>query len=103
MEIDEATYQEWRSAWLKQILLAGERTAIVLNDILDASGASKLSDGSKVKTKADEEAEKQRIEEEKDRKERHKNDPAFQSRPSSSSSPVNAFRNFLTNLFIAAV
>lgn len=102
IEIDESAYQQWRTAWLRQILLAGERTAIVLNDILDASGASKLSEGSKVKTKAEEEAEKQRIEEEKERKERHKKDPAFQAKSSSSYTP-NAFQNFLTNLGIAVV
>jgi len=101
IEIDEAAYQEWRTAWLRQILLAGERTAVVLNDILDASGASKLSEGSTVKTKADEEAEKQLIQEEKERKERHKSDPAFQAKPSSSYTP-NAFQSFLTNLVIAA-
>ncbi|CAJ1357102.1 unnamed protein product [Effrenium voratum] len=53
-EIDEAAYQEWRHLWLRQILIAGERTAIVLNDILDSKGAAKLATGSKVQTKAEE-------------------------------------------------
>mmetsp|Transcript_63259 Transcript_63259/g.119733 ORF Transcript_63259/g.119733 Transcript_63259/m.119733 type:complete len:407 (+) Transcript_63259:100-1320(+) len=68
VELDEAAYQAWKEKWLRQILLAGERTAVVLNDILDSSGAAKLSQGSKVHTKADEEAEKQKAEIAKERK-----------------------------------
>mmetsp|Transcript_42561 Transcript_42561/g.112310 ORF Transcript_42561/g.112310 Transcript_42561/m.112310 type:complete len:397 (-) Transcript_42561:43-1233(-) len=58
--IDDAAYRELRAAFLRQILLAGERTAIVLNDILENKGASKLTLGSGLKTKADEEEEKQK-------------------------------------------
>jgi len=51
--IDDSAYMAWRQKWLRLILLAGERTAIVLNDILDAGGAQKLHKGTKVHTHAD--------------------------------------------------
>jgi hypothetical protein len=60
--IDRNAYQAWRQAWLNQLLIAGERTAIVLNDILDAAEAKKLSAGAGVKTNADEEKAKEEAE-----------------------------------------
>jgi len=103
VEIDEATFQDWRSIWLRQILLAGERTAVVLNDILDAKGAKKLSEGTKIHTKADEAAEEQRKKDEKERKEWQAKDPNFNRKPTNAYVPINAWGNFLTNLMIAAV
>lgn len=97
VEIDEAAYQEWKTAWLRQILLAGERTAIVLNDILDAASASKLTDGTKIHTKADEAAEKEKEEWEKERKA----NPVKNIAPSHVSTSGSSFSNFMTNLFIA--
>lgn len=67
VQLDEAGYQVWKEAWLRQLLVAGERTAIVLNDILDAGGAAKLHQGSSVKTKADEEKARQQLEWAKER------------------------------------
>merc|ERR1711879_475651 len=73
--IDMNAYSEWRQAWLRQILIAGARTAIVLNDILDAKQASKLHEGSKVKTKADQEMEEQKKEWAKEREKINANAP----------------------------
>lgn len=61
VDIDDAAYRAWRGAWLKQILLAGARTAIVLNDILDASGAARLERRSGVSTRADEAKEAENV------------------------------------------
>jgi hypothetical protein len=101
--IDEAAYQEWRSAWLRQILLAGERTAVVLNDILDASGAAKLSEGSQVKTKADEEKRLEDEQFEKERQERRKNAPASLPSKQVVAQQGSSFSNFITNLCIAVI
>lgn len=98
VEIDEAAYQEWRQLWLKQVLIAGERTAIVMNDILDAKGAAKLSKGGKVQTKADDEKAKEQAEWEKDRQQRRK-----EERKSRTSVPFINPSVFFTNLCIAAV
>lgn len=95
--IDDAAYQVWREAWLRQILIAGERTAIVLNDILDAGGASKLQEGTQVKTKADQEKEKQKKEWDKER------DQILKAERAARGSPHVNFGVFFTNLSIAAV
>merc|ERR1739848_838388 len=100
VEIDEGTYQEWRSAWLRQILWAGERTAIILNDILDDKGAKKLSEGSKIHTKADDKAEEQSKIDEAERKEWQKNSPVYQAKKGAD---PNAMQNFLSNLMIAVI
>merc|ERR1712039_697468 len=95
--IDENAYQVWREQWLRQILLAGERTAIVLNDILDAGGAAKLSEGSKVQTNADVEKEKEMKEWDKERDRLRRLERAARG---------NAHVNLpvlMTNLSIAAV
>lgn len=99
VEIDDAAYQVWREMWLKQILIAGERTAVVLNDILDAGGASKLHQGSGVQTKADVEKAKEKAEWEKERKEHRAKDSAG----SRKGQPQMNWNAFLTNLGIAAV
>lgn len=62
VEIDQHAYQMVKDKWLRQLLVAGARTAIVLNDILDAKGAAKLKEGSTVQTDAD----KAKAEEEKE-------------------------------------
>lgn len=95
VEIGEDAYQEWRQLWLRQILIAGERTAIVLNDILDNKGATRLATGSKVQTKADEERKKEEAEWEKERVQRQK-----ERRSRTSSSFINPSA-FITNLIIA--
>mmetsp|Transcript_45513 Transcript_45513/g.131845 ORF Transcript_45513/g.131845 Transcript_45513/m.131845 type:complete len:420 (+) Transcript_45513:106-1365(+) len=95
--IDDAAYQAWREAWLRQLLIAGERTAIVLNDILDAGGAAKLHEGTSVKTKADDEKEKEKKQWEKERNEIRKSERAARG------SPHINFSVLLTNLSIAAV
>jgi len=95
--IDDAAYQVWRQAWLRQLLIAGERTAIVLNDILDAGGAAKLHEGTGVKTKADDEKEKQKKEWDKER------DEILKAEKVARGSPHVNFSVFLTNLSIAAV
>merc|ERR1719408_928222 len=74
VEISQEAYQIWKQSWLRLVLLAGARTAIVLNDILDAKGASKLSDGTKMKTKADIEEEKQKAEWAKEAKQRRRSE-----------------------------
>lgn len=94
--IDEQAYQAWRELWLRQILLAGERTAIVLNDILDSEAAKKLTEGTGVKTNADEEKEKQKAEWAKE----------FEANPIASQK--RSFSSFnmgilMTNMCIAAV
>ncbi|CAE7218653.1 ENDO2 [Symbiodinium pilosum] len=96
VEIDEAAYQEWRHLWLRQILIAGERTAIVLNDILDNKGAARLATGSKVHTKADEEKAKEQAAWEQERLKRQREER--RTRTSGSLINVGAF---LTNLFVA--
>ncbi|CAK9020241.1 unnamed protein product [Durusdinium trenchii] len=97
VEIDEAAYQEWRHLWLRQILIAGERTAIVLNDILDNKGATRLATGSKVHTKADEEKAKEQAEWDKERIQRQR-----ERRSRTSASFINPSA-FLTNLAIGAI
>jgi len=97
-EIDEGAYHAWKESWLKQILIAGERTAIVLNDILDASGASKLGQGSGVNTKADQEKKAQEAEWEKERVARRAAERAARGFLPSMSASV-----FATNLGIACV
>jgi len=101
-EISDHSYQVWREAWLRQLLLAGERTAIVLNDILDAAGAAKLNQGTGVKTGVDEERAKESAEIEKARAERMKKEKKT-SRGSKTIQPPWNFSNFLTNLGIAVV
>jgi len=99
IHIDEAAYQAWNQAWLRQLLLAGERTAIVLNDILDASGAKKLSNKAAVHTKADEEKEAEYRKIDEDRK----NNPAMAAH-NTKLSPVRFNPSvLLTNLAIATV
>lgn len=95
---NEDGYHAWRELWLKQILIAGERTAIVLNDILDAKGASRLHDGSGVKTSADQEREKEQVEWDKARAERRKTEKS-----SSSIRPRFNPDVLLKNLIIAAI
>jgi len=65
--IDRNAYQAMKQNWLNQLLIAGERTAIVLNDILDAAEAKKLSARGGVVTNADEEKKKQEAEWAKER------------------------------------
>merc|ERR1711920_320281 len=95
--IDENAYQVWREQWLRQVLLAGERTAIVLNDILDAGGAAKIAEGSKVQTNADVEKEKERKEWDKERDKMRKLERAARGNPHINL-PV-----LMTNFCIAAV
>mmetsp|Transcript_5779 Transcript_5779/g.17053 ORF Transcript_5779/g.17053 Transcript_5779/m.17053 type:complete len:410 (-) Transcript_5779:90-1319(-) len=95
--IDDGAYHVWREAWLRQILLAGERTAIVLNDLLDASGAQKLHEGSGVKTKADEEKAKEKKEWAKER------DRILKAERAARGSPHINPGVLLTNLSIALV
>ncbi|CAE8687860.1 unnamed protein product, partial [Polarella glacialis] len=96
--IDEAAYQVWRELWLKQILIAGERTAIVMNDILDAQGASKLGTAQGVKTDADSERAKEKAEWEKERVKRQKDEKSSRSSGPSFNPSV-----FFKNLSIAVV
>jgi Cu/Ag efflux protein CusF len=98
-EVSSADFQAWRKAWLRQILLAGERTAIVLNDILDASTAAKLKEGASVKTNADKQQEEEQKQWEKERAEQRKLEP----RRTESSGPRIHVGNALTNLGIAAM
>jgi len=102
-ELGEDVFQAWREIWLKQILIAGERTAIVLNDILDAKGAAKLQKGSKVHTKADEEKAKEEAEWEKERLERRKEEKKAAKSRTSARPPLFNPSVFLTNLSIALV
>lgn len=97
-EIDDAAYQEWNKAWLRQILLAGERTAIVLNDILDASGAKKLDSRTQVETDADKAKKAEYAKLEEDRKKNPKIGDTTRTRlaPARINIPV-----LLTNLGIA--
>merc|ERR1719387_832126 len=97
VELDESAFEQLRPQVLRQVLLAGERIAIVLNDILDAKGAKKLHEGSTVKTKADEEEKRQKEEWAKEAAERRKKE-----KQQSSSAGGNA-GVFFTNLAIAAV
>merc|ERR1712232_1359044 len=99
IEITAADFQAWRAAWLRQILVAGERTAIVLNDILDANTAAKLNVKPSVKTNEDKRQEEEQKQWDKERKEREKSEP----RRTSSSGPLIHWGNFLTNLGISAV
>jgi len=96
IEIDATAYEAWKQLWLKQLLIAGERTAIVLNDILESKDASKLAEGSKVKTKADEEKAKEMKELSKERVAAAKATKSVHSGGFSGSV-------FLTNLSIACV
>jgi len=98
VEIGEDAYQEWRQMWLQRILIAGERTAIVLNDILDAKGAARLAKGGKVQTKADEEKAKEMAEWEQERVKQRK-----EERKSRSAPPMFNASVFMTNLSIAIV
>jgi len=98
VEISNAAYATYREAFLRQVLLAGERTAVVLNDILDAKGAASLHQGTAVKTKADAEAAKQKAEWAKEFKERAK-----LAKPSAGSSPPMNWSAFFTNLSIALI
>jgi len=99
--IDETAYEAWKEQWLRQILIAGERTAIVLNDILDSGGAGKLHEGTAVKTHADEAKERVMKEIAKEREEVMKADRS--SRSSSSTYVPWNLNAFLTNLGIAIV
>eukprot|EP00929_Paragymnodinium_shiwhaense_P008371 TRINITY_DN112324_c0_g1_i1.p1 TRINITY_DN112324_c0_g1~~TRINITY_DN112324_c0_g1_i1.p1 ORF type:complete len:450 (-),score=131.64 TRINITY_DN112324_c0_g1_i1:41-1390(-) len=104
VEIDRSDYMALRSAWLKQILLAGERTAIVLNDILDAKGAAKLVEGQGVKTKADEDDKREKDEWEKQRQEERKKEKKDTGRrPTVAKGPTFQPRILLINGSIAAV
>eukprot|EP00933_Yihiella_yeosuensis_P050346 TRINITY_DN48149_c0_g1_i1.p1 TRINITY_DN48149_c0_g1~~TRINITY_DN48149_c0_g1_i1.p1 ORF type:complete len:405 (+),score=91.21 TRINITY_DN48149_c0_g1_i1:99-1313(+) len=100
VDIDEDAYQVWRELWLKQILIAGERTAIVLNDILDAAAAAKLSAASGVKTEADKGRDDEQEQWEKARQEREKQETKRKS--TSAKVPWNS-SIFLKNLIIAAI
>lgn len=42
INVDAAVLEKWRQLLIQQILLAGSRTAIVLNDILESSAAPGL-------------------------------------------------------------
>jgi len=77
IDIDDTAYAAYKADWLKRILIAGERTAIVLNDILDAAGAAKLADGSKVKTEADKKEEETKKEWAEAREERNRIEAAM--------------------------
>lgn len=100
IDIDEQAYQMWKDRWLRQILLAGERLAIVMNDILDSASAGKLSKEG-VKTKADEASEKEKAEWAKAGEENRKKE-AQRSRTSYSGPTFNP-SVIMTNLAIAAV
>lgn len=67
IRIDRNAYQALKQTWLNQLLIAGERTAIVLNDILDAAEAKKLTASGGVVTNADEEKKRQEAEWSKER------------------------------------
>jgi len=97
VNLDYTAYQAWRESFLRQILIAGERTAIVLNDILDASGAAKLDKAAGVVTKADEEKEKQRQEWQKE------NDKILKAERAARGSPHVNMGALMTNLSIAVV
>uniref|UniRef100_A0A6U8U991 Uncharacterized protein n=1 Tax=Zooxanthella nutricula TaxID=1333877 RepID=A0A6U8U991_9DINO len=98
VDIDEGAFQEWRNAWLRQILLAGERTAIVLNDILDASGATRLHEGSGVTTDEEKKKQVEYAELEKERQARRKTEARKKG-----VLPTFQMSVFLTNLVIALV
>lgn len=99
VEVTESDYQRWRKVWMRQILLAGERTAIVLNDILDDSKASKLHEGAGVKTNADKKQEEVMKQWQKEREAERKKEP----RRTSATGPRIHVGNATTNLGIAAV
>ncbi|KAF4681919.1 hypothetical protein FOZ60_011360 [Perkinsus olseni] len=46
IEVDAALLDKWRQLLIQRILLAGSRTAIILNDILESSAAPGLRSGS---------------------------------------------------------
>lgn len=98
IDIDDGAYNAWKDKWLRQILLAGERVAIVLNDILDAKGAAKLHEGTGVKTQADAEKAKMEAEWEKERVAKRAEERAQRGMLPSFSMNV-----FATNLGIACV
>jgi len=98
-DIDEQAYQVWREKWLRQVLIAGERLAVVMNDILAASGAAKLSKEG-VKTDADKALEKEKEEWVKLGEENRKQEA---SRPRTSATAQISLRVIFTNLAIAAV
>lgn len=77
IDFDDRAYASYKADWLKRILIAGERTAIVLNDILDAAGAAKLGDGTKVKTDADKKEEETKLEWAEAREERNRIEKAM--------------------------
>lgn len=99
IEISAADYRQWREGWLRQILLAGARTAIVLNDILDVKAAAKLDTRSAVQTDADKEKAKEQAEWEKEREKMQK---AEGSRPRSGGPWFNPYI-IAKNMAIAAV
>jgi len=108
IEISAADYRQWKEGWLRQILLAGARTAIVLNDILDVKAAAKLKTGSAVNTDADKDKAKEQLEWDKEREKMQKAEAA---RPRSSGpwfNPHVLFKNmviaaFTVPLFLAFV
>jgi hypothetical protein len=72
VDIDRTAYMKYREEFLRLLLVAGERTAIVLNDILDAKEAAKLKEGSQVITDADKKEEETKKEWAKEREKRMK-------------------------------
>jgi len=96
--ISPQAYSAWKDAWLKRILIGGARVAIVMNDIMDAQGASKLKQGTGVKTEADLEKEKMQADWAKE--------AAAKRRAETSAKgffPTFNFSVFVTNLGIACV
>lgn len=99
VDIGQSGYFQIRQQWLRQVLLAGQRTAIVLNDILDAKGASKLSEGSQVHTKQDDKKVEEEEAWEKELAERKKKEPAAYV----GTKYRGSYSHGVTNLMIAAV
>lgn len=93
IDIDDGDVSKWKDLVLHQILMAGQRTAIVLNDILDAKGVKKLSDKTKLKTEDDFEKERELKQLEKERR----NNPKIAKVPMLNTGAL------MTNLLIAAV
>jgi len=97
VDVTEEDYSAWRTAWMRQVLLAGERTAIVLNDILDDSNVNRLHEGTAVQTNADKEQEELKKQWAKERESERR----LEAKRTSGAS-IN-FTVLMTNLSIAAV
>lgn len=93
-KVDQVVASDWKEKWLNQVLMAGQRTAIVLNDILDAQGAKMLDMRTKVKTEADLKLEREYKEIDRVRR---KNPKLYQKKPWFDAGALG------TNLMIAAV